>query len=95
MSRVLGGMSCEFSKDFRESIDLLFVDANHDYPAVLRDYEEWTPYLKPGAILAFHDVVENGSCQGPWRVVSERILNNPAWIEQRHVDSLYVARKKR
>jgi predicted O-methyltransferase YrrM len=93
VSRVLHGMSYEFSKDFSEKIDLLFIDANHEYEAVRRDYEEWAPHLKPGGLLAFHDVVEKGSCPGPWRVVKEQVRDNPLWIEQRQVDSLYIARK--
>jgi predicted O-methyltransferase YrrM len=93
VAKVLRGMSYEFSKGFTEKIDLLFIDANHEYDAVMRDFEEWSPHLKPGGIIAFHDVVTKESSQGPGRVVTERIRENTAWTEQRLVDSLYIARK--
>ena len=93
--RILHGMSHDFAGSFAEKIDLLYIDGNHEYDAVRRDYEEWAPHLKRGGIIAFHDVVrsESGTCQGPWMVVKERIHQNRAWTEKRLVDSLYIARK--
>jgi predicted O-methyltransferase YrrM len=93
MIRLFQGMSSEFAKSFAEKIDLLFIDADHEYEAVLRDYEEWAPYLTRNGTIAFHDVAKSGSCQGPWRVVKEKIHESAAWADKRLVDSLYIARK--
>lgn len=38
------------------SLDLVFVDANHERDEVARDIVLWTPKLKSGAILAGHDL---------------------------------------
>lgn len=40
---------------WNQPLDFLFIDGDHTYSAVMRDYEQWTPFLKPGAILAMHD----------------------------------------
>jgi len=37
------------------SLDLVFIDANHTYPHVKADIEHWYPKVKPGGILAGHD----------------------------------------
>lgn len=38
-----------------ESIDFVFVDGNHAYPAALDDYKVWWPKLKVGGLLGAHD----------------------------------------
>lgn len=36
-------------------IDLLFIDGDHTYQGCKRDIEAWTPYVKPGGWIVFHD----------------------------------------
>lgn len=38
--------------------DLFFQDSRHDYEGVSEELKVITPYLKPGAIILFHDFVE-------------------------------------
>jgi predicted O-methyltransferase YrrM len=38
-----------------ESIDLVFIDADHSRDAVLGDLEAWTPKVKKGGVIAGHD----------------------------------------
>jgi hypothetical protein len=38
-----------------ESVDLVFIDANHSYNFVKEDIECWYPKIRPGGILAGHD----------------------------------------
>ena len=87
--------SFEVAPDFKEPIDLLFIDGNHDYPAVLQDYEQWTPLIKPGGVIAFHDVVfeSDPDPAGPAMVVKQHIYDSPMWSNVSLVDSLLVARK--
>lgn len=40
-------------------IDLLFIDADHTYEGVKRDWEMYSPLVRPGGIVAFHDVAGN------------------------------------
>jgi hypothetical protein len=39
------------------SLDMVYVDALHDYDSVVQDLETWYPKLRPGAIFAGHDYV--------------------------------------
>jgi len=37
-------------------IDFLFIDADHSYEGVKRDFELYSPLVRPGGIVGFHDV---------------------------------------
>jgi predicted O-methyltransferase YrrM len=37
------------------SVDLLFVDGDHEFEAVCMDILRWTPKLRPGAVVGFND----------------------------------------
>ena len=40
----------------RGSVDLLFLDGDHSYDGVRADFENFAPLVKPGGLIAFHDV---------------------------------------
>jgi hypothetical protein len=42
-------------KGWRTPLDFLFIDGDHNYQAVLQDFNQWTPHLKVGGMLAIHD----------------------------------------
>ncbi len=49
-----------------EQLDYLFVDADHTYSGVQRDFEMYSPLVRSGGILAFHDIVtydQESGCQ--------------------------------
>lgn len=39
-------------------VDLLFIDGDHSEDGVRADFEHWSPHLRPGAHLLFHDAVD-------------------------------------
>ena len=39
------------------AIDFLFIDGDHSYEGVRRDYEMYSPLVAPGGLVAFHDVL--------------------------------------
>jgi hypothetical protein len=39
----------------RETLDLLYLDANHTYDGVMKDLEAWAGKVKKGGVIAFHD----------------------------------------
>ena len=51
-----------------DGIDLLFVDGDHSYEGVLKDWEHYSPLLASGAVVAMHDY---GWAEGVQRVVAE------------------------
>ncbi len=98
-------------KDFSENVvrffdkplDFLFIDGDHTYPAVMRDYMQWTPFLKTGGILAMHDsrqfrIHDPGRGDfhpGPSQVAQDEVFNRPdRWEIVGEVWALTVAKKR-
>lgn len=53
---ILRETSKDASKMFEnESLDFVYIDAEHSYGAVINDLEAWYPKIKLGKILAGHD----------------------------------------
>jgi predicted O-methyltransferase YrrM len=42
------------------TIDLLFVDGDHTYEGVRRDFADYAPLVHTGGLIAFHDIVPGG-----------------------------------
>jgi hypothetical protein len=40
------------------SLDFVYIDANHEYQAVVDDIHAWYPKVKPGGVLAGHDYLD-------------------------------------
>lgn len=85
----LPGYSHDVIRTFSEPLDFLFIDGNHEYDAVKRDVLDWTPLVKPGGYVAFHDVSFNNIGTGPERVIRELILGRPEWINALHVQGVF------
>jgi hypothetical protein len=71
---------------------MLFIDGEHEYEQVKRDFEAWSPFVRPNGYVAFHDTY--GSFPGPTRLVEEQV-KPPHWEVMDRADSLTVARKIR
>lgn len=54
---ILRGDSVEMAKRVEDaSLDFVFIDADHRYPAVVKDIAAWVPKLKEGGMLCGHDI---------------------------------------
>jgi predicted O-methyltransferase YrrM len=62
-------------------IGLLWIDGDHRYPAVKRDFECWLPSLTRGAVVAFHDSIDPEL--GPSHVISEAIASGELHLVSR------------
>lgn len=93
--KILEGKSYEVAKNFKDQIDLLFIDANHNYDSVKLDFFLWKDFIKIGGFIAFHDAnVEKEHLNGgPLRLIKEEILNSSSWSEKKFIDSLFIAKK--
>lgn len=40
-----------------EKLDFLFIDGDHSYEGVKRDFEMYSPLVRKGGVIAFHDIV--------------------------------------
>ena len=51
--RVLGALK-------GDRLDYLFIDGDHTYEGVKRDFEMYSPLVRSGGLVAFHDIAEHG-----------------------------------
>jgi len=42
-------------------LDVLFIDGDHAYDGVRCDYELYEPLVRPGGMIAFHDIVDGAN----------------------------------
>lgn len=42
-----------------ERADFLFIDGDHTEAGVAQDYNDYKEFVRPGGIIAFHDIIEN------------------------------------
>lgn len=40
-----------------DKIDFLFIDGDHSFDGVSSDYSMYSPWVRPGGIIAFHDII--------------------------------------
>jgi predicted O-methyltransferase YrrM len=54
---VIRSYSQDAARDWDRPIDLIFIDGDHSYQGVKRDWELFVPYVKPFGIVVFHDTM--------------------------------------
>ena len=74
-------------------VDLLFIDAGHKYHEVLGDYQAWSPFVKPGGVIAFHDYLP-GPQADVVRCIEEDVLPSGRWEFLALHRRLWTARRK-
>jgi predicted O-methyltransferase YrrM len=60
------------------TVDVLFIDADHTYEGVRSDFEKYSPLVRSGGLIAFHDIVDGppeavGGVPRFWKELRERI----------------------
>ncbi len=48
----------------RKSVDVLLIDGDHTYQGVSKDFQMYSPLVKEGGIVAFHDIVIHDESSG-------------------------------
>lgn len=74
------------AEDLQSHFDLIFIDGDHSYPAVQRDFSLAQLWLAPGGIIALHDFAHENH-MGVTRVVGEALAGGN-WLLIGLVDSL-------
>lgn len=67
-------------------IDFLFIDGDHSYSGVEQDFQMYSPLVRPGGIVAFHDVCyhhdKTEEVDQYWNFIKEkfphRMFHNPS-----------------
>lgn len=50
--------SIDASYHVPDDLDMIFIDGSHTFESALSDYSHWMPKLRPGGILAIHDIYD-------------------------------------
>jgi predicted O-methyltransferase YrrM len=89
-------MSMDALSDIADnSLDFVYIDANHHYSFVKEDIIEWSKKVRSGGIVSGHDYIYNSRCQvklavdeyakangiDPWYLTSEEILPSWFWVK--------------
>jgi len=61
--------------------DLLFIDGDHSYEGIKKDFEMYSPLVREGGIVAFHDILSEEGVFKFWSEIknmheSQEIINN-------------------
>jgi len=56
VKRILGG----------EELDFLFIDGDHTYEGVRKDFEMYSPLVRSGGVVVFHDIVPFDEVRDPY-----------------------------
>lgn len=85
-------LSHEVVQGWQEPIDLLFIDADHSYQAVRKDWDDWSSYVKVGGIIALHDS-RSMKYPGPFRLVQEITTDGGSYRKVEEVSTMTVFEK--
>lgn len=67
-------------------VTLLFIDANHSFESVNKDFTLWCKHLMDGALVVFHDFPQ----EGPNKLIREILTSKPEFFPHSFMDSLFV-----
>lgn len=62
--------------------DMLFVDGDHSFDAVVTDLQAWLPALRRGGVLAMHDMDAPGPKQAFESLVAPRLTEPPQLVDR-------------
>lgn len=84
--------AAEAAGQWKDPIDLLFLDGDVSVTGSREIFQAWSPFLRSGGILAVNGTVERPSRTGSYQIVQE-FVRPPAYEDIRRVDHITFARK--
>lgn len=93
----LEGLSNEIIDKVPTGIDFIFIDGDHRFEAVKKDFELYQKKLSKDGVIAIHDAAlfDNGWTKADWgpvRLVNEIIIPSGKWKIVEKVDSLVIVK---
>jgi predicted O-methyltransferase YrrM len=85
---IIKGCSWKVAEDWDRYIDVLFIDGDHRYVAVKKDFTCWEPYVVKGGYILMHDI----NLKGVKKAYRE-LLKSPIFSLQEKVGVLAVIKK--
>lgn len=61
------------------SIDVLFIDGDHSYEGMVADYNDYSPLVRAGGLIAVHDIYYLEEVTAAWKTVSvgQKLFESP------------------
>jgi len=85
-NQIIKKWSIDAVKDFEDnSLDFVFIDADHRYDSVITDITEWSKKVRSGGIVSGHDYGVKGNF-----VQVTKAVNN--WTKEHHLDTWFILR---
>lgn len=93
-------MSWEAAPLIRDEIEFLFVDGDHSYDGIHRDWQDWSAKMKPGGIVALHDTLllpgqPTTAMMGSHEYFNKVIRLDHRFIILEQIDSLSILQKQK
>lgn len=57
----------ELIKSKMPVVDFLFIDGDHSYDGVKADFENFSPLVRPGGLVGFHDIFDGAGVGDFWK----------------------------
>ncbi len=95
--KFINDFSYNVAKGWREPIGYLFIDGDHTYHAVKKDFEDWFPFVVSGGYISIHDSAYDRGGPIHWpepSVLARELLNDDRLEYVKTVYSMTVFRKK-
>ncbi len=80
----------ESAKNFKETVEFIFIDGAHEYELVKLDFDLWFPKVISQGFIAFHDTIV---WAGPKKVVSDLVYKSKYFKNVGFVNSITFAQK--
>lgn len=93
--KIIEGFSWDVTNKIPDNIDFIFIDGDHSFEGVKKDFDLYASKLSSNGIIALHDarIFENGWTKpdwGPVRLVEEYIKEENKWHILDEIDSLVL-----
>ena len=92
---VVVGSTQQVARWWATPVDVLFLDGNHTEEVAQHDYAGFARHVRPGGLLAVHDVFPDPADGGqpPWHVVQRALAES--YVEEQVTGSLRLLRRSR
>ena len=85
---IIEGNSWKIAENWNKKIDILFIDGDHRYEAVKKDFTSWEPHLMKGGFIIIHDI----NFKGVKKALKEILKIEKISVEEK-VGTLIVIKK--
>jgi predicted O-methyltransferase YrrM len=87
-ANIIKGVSWEIAENWERPVDILFIDGDHRYEAVKKDFTSWETHVVIGGFILMHDLDFKGV-----KKAFKELMKNPRFSLQEIVGTLAIIKK--